>query len=58
MRTVKSRVFVLLTKPTIFEFVYLGDVPIAVAVVVSKEIPHTSQATTNSQGHSSSVLLS
>ena len=41
MRTVKSRVFVLLTKPNIFEFVYLGDVAIAVAVVVSKEIPHT-----------------
>ena len=45
MRTVKSRDVVLLTKPNIIVFVclfvYLEDVPIAVAVVVSKKIPNT-----------------
>ena len=45
MRTVKSRDVVLLTKPNIIVFVclfvYLGHVPIAVAVVVSKKIPNT-----------------
>ena len=45
MRTVESRDVVLLTKPNIFVFVclfvYLGDVAIVVAVVVSKEIPNT-----------------
>ena len=62
MRTVESRDVVLLTKPNIFVFVclfvYLGDVTIVVAVVVSKEIPNTWQAITNSQRHSSSVRLS
>ena len=44
MRMVKSRVVVLLTKLNILVFVCLfvclfGDVPIAAAVVVSKEMP-------------------